>query len=41
MELSSGIPHSISFVMNMVLINNFQPHVCLNKMGLWNVRITL
>jgi hypothetical protein len=32
-----GMPHSISFVLNMVLINNSQSHVCLNKMGLWNV----
>jgi hypothetical protein len=25
------------FILNMVLINNSQPHMCLNKMGLWNV----
>jgi hypothetical protein len=41
MGLSSGMPHSISFVLDMVLINNFQPHMCLNKMGLWDVRTTL
>jgi hypothetical protein len=38
MELSSEMPHSISFILNIVLINNFQPHICLNKMGLWNTR---
>jgi hypothetical protein len=32
------MPHSINFVLNMVLINNSQPHACLNKMRLWNVK---
>jgi hypothetical protein len=34
MGLSSGMPHLISFVLNMVLINNSQPHVFLNKIEL-------
>jgi hypothetical protein len=31
---SSGMPHSISFALSMVLISNFLPHVCLNRLEL-------
>jgi hypothetical protein len=35
------MPHSISFALNMVLINNFLPRMCPNRMELWNERTTL
>jgi hypothetical protein len=31
----------MSFVLCMVLISSPQPHVCLNKMELWNERTAL
>jgi hypothetical protein len=38
---SSGIPLSISFVLSMVLISSFWPHVFLNRIESWNERTTL
>jgi hypothetical protein len=38
---SSGMPLSINFALSMVLISNFLPRVCLNKMKLSNERTTL
>jgi hypothetical protein len=41
MELSSGMPLSISFVLSMVLNNSSPPRVFLNKMESWNERTAL
>jgi hypothetical protein len=38
---SSEMSLSISFALSMVLIYSFLPHVCLNRMELWNERTTL
>jgi hypothetical protein len=35
------MPLLISFALSMVLISNFLPHVCLNRMELWNERTSL
>jgi hypothetical protein len=39
--LSSEMPLLMSFVLSMVLINNFSPHAFLNRMESWNERTAL
>jgi hypothetical protein len=41
MGLSSEMPLSISFVLSMVLISSFLPHMFLNRMKSWNERTAL